>query len=83
MFKIWAQARQGRTTLVIAHRLSTIKNADIIVGFNKGVVAEKGTHEELMAINGIYHQLVTNQVLLEFPEFTNKSSFIIWLVKSY
>ncbi|XP_059173798.1 ATP-dependent translocase ABCB1-like isoform X1 [Physella acuta] len=62
------KARQGRTTLVIAHRLSTIKNADIIVGFNKGVVAEKGTHDELMAINGIYHQLVTNQSQKEAEE---------------
>ncbi|CAL1526271.1 unnamed protein product [Lymnaea stagnalis] len=57
------KARQGRTTLVIAHRLSTIKNADIIVGFNKGQVVEMGTHDELMAHNGIYYQLVTNQVI--------------------
>ena len=55
------QARQGRTTLVIAHRLSTIKTADIICGFDKGVVVEKGTHNDLMAKHGIYHQLVTNQ----------------------
>uniref|UniRef100_A0A2C9JQV8 ABC transporter domain-containing protein n=1 Tax=Biomphalaria glabrata TaxID=6526 RepID=A0A2C9JQV8_BIOGL len=55
------KARMGRTTIVIAHRLSTIKNADIIVGFDKGIAVERGTHDELMAINGIYHQLVTNQ----------------------
>ncbi|KAH9508579.1 ATP-dependent translocase ABCB1 [Bulinus truncatus] len=55
------KARLGRTTIVIAHRLSTIKNADIIVGFDKGVAVERGTHEELMAVKGIYYQLVTNQ----------------------
>jgi len=56
------QARMGRTTIVIAHRLSTIKNADIIYGLQDGVVHESGTHDELMARNGIYYQLVTNQV---------------------
>ena len=56
------QARAGRTTLVVAHRLSTIKTADIIVGFNQGVATERGTHSELMAKQGIYHQLVTHQV---------------------
>nr|QIZ12948.1 multidrug resistance protein 1-like isoform 1 [Perinereis aibuhitensis] len=55
------KARQGRTTLVIAHRLSTIRNADIIMGFNNGVVEETGTHEELMKFGGIYYILVTNQ----------------------
>lgn len=57
------KARQGRTTIVIAHRLSTIKNADLIVGFKDGVAAEMGTHEELMAHQGIYYQLVTSQQL--------------------
>ena len=56
------QARVGRTTIVIAHRLSTIKNADVIYGLQDGVVHEFGTHDELMAAGGIYHQLVTNQV---------------------
>ncbi|XP_035829100.1 ATP-dependent translocase ABCB1 isoform X2 [Aplysia californica] len=55
------KAREGRTTLVIAHRLSTIKTADIICGFDKGTVVEKGTHNDLMAKQGIYYQLVTNQ----------------------
>jgi len=57
------QARLGRTTIVIAHRLSTIKTADIIYGIKDGVVAESGTHAELMQLGGIYFQLVTNQVL--------------------
>ena len=56
------QAREGRTTLVVAHRLSTIQTADVIAGFDNGVIKEKGTHEELMKIQGIYFTLVTNQV---------------------
>uniref|UniRef100_A0A8D2LUR4 ABC-type xenobiotic transporter n=1 Tax=Varanus komodoensis TaxID=61221 RepID=A0A8D2LUR4_VARKO len=56
------KARTGRTTIVIAHRLSTIRTADVIVGFAKGVLAEQGTHEELMAQKGIYHDLVMQQV---------------------
>ncbi len=45
---------EGRTTLVIAHRLSTIRNADKIVVMDQGRVAEEGTHEDLLAQNGIY-----------------------------
>ena len=59
------QASQGRTTIVIAHRLSTIKTADIIISFKDGQVFEQGTHEELMSRQGIYYQLVMNQVYLE------------------
>ncbi|XP_076438765.1 ATP-dependent translocase ABCB1-like [Babylonia areolata] len=55
------KARQGRTTIVIAHRLSTIKTADIIISFKKGKVFEQGSHDELMAKQGIYYQLVMNQ----------------------
>ena len=52
----------GRTTLVIAHRLSTIRTADVIVGLRDGVVTEQGTHDELMAKQGLYYELVMNQV---------------------
>ncbi len=52
---------RGRTTLVVAHRLSTIKNADEIAVISKGQIAEQGTHEELMAQKGVYHDLYSLQ----------------------
>lgn len=52
---------KGRTTLVVAHRLSTIKNADEIAVISEGCVAEQGTHEALIARNGIYAQLYHQQ----------------------
>ncbi len=48
---------QNRTSIVIAHRLSTIKNADEIIVLDKGKIIEKGTHEELIQITGIYKKL--------------------------
>lgn len=57
----------GRTSFVIAHRLSTIRNAHKIVVIDKGIVAESGTHDELMAIeNGIYKHLSKMQFQGEF-----------------
>ena len=58
-------ACQGRTTIVIAHRLSTIQNADMIVAIADGCVAEMGTHSELMAQQGIYHDLVKAQSIAD------------------
>lgn len=55
----------GRTTIVIAHRLSTVKNADEIICMQKGKVVEKGTHDELMAANGAYADLVKHQLVGE------------------
>lgn len=51
----------GRTSIVIAHRLSTIQKADKIVVIDKGKVAETGTHESLLAQNGLYKRLVELQ----------------------
>ncbi|XP_031794385.1 ATP-dependent translocase ABCB1 [Sarcophilus harrisii] len=55
------KAREGRTTIVIAHRLSTVRNADIIAGFEGGVIVEQGNHDELMKQEGVYFKLVTMQ----------------------
>ncbi|EXJ91025.1 ATP-binding cassette, subfamily B (MDR/TAP), member 1 [Capronia coronata CBS 617.96] len=56
-------AAKGRTTIAVAHRLSTIQKADMIYVFDKGVIAEYGTHNELMAIHGRYRELVSLQNL--------------------
>lgn len=48
---------QGRTSIVIAHRLSTIRSADAILVFHHGEIRERGTHEELMQIGGLYRRL--------------------------
>ena len=45
---------KGRTTLVIAHRLSTIRHADEIIVIDNGRIAERGTHEQLLELGGIY-----------------------------
>ncbi|MFI3291940.1 MAG: ABC transporter ATP-binding protein [Rikenellaceae bacterium] len=52
---------KGRTSIVVAHRLSTIFNADKILVIDKGIIAESGTHAELIAKNGIYAKLVEMQ----------------------
>ena len=54
---------EDKTTVTIAHRLSTIKNSDLIYVIDKGLVVEKGTHEELLNLNGIYRKLCDQQTL--------------------
>ena len=58
------QLMKGRTSIVIAHRLSTILKADKILVVNKGIIAEEGTHEELLALGGIYKELYETQFRL-------------------
>jgi ATP-binding cassette subfamily B (MDR/TAP) protein 1 len=53
----------SRTTIVIAHKLSTIRKADQIVVLSKGLIIEKGTHDELDAAGGTYHRLIKAQDL--------------------
>lgn len=52
---------KGRTSFIIAHRLSTIKNADLILVMNEGNIVEKGTHKELLKLNGFYAELYNSQ----------------------
>lgn len=53
---------RGRTSVVVAHRLSTVRNADQIVVLSQGKIAEVGTHPQLISKEGIYYQLVKNQL---------------------
>ena len=52
---------KNRTSLIIAHRLSTIRDADMIVVLKNGVIAESGSHDELLARDGEYAKLYANQ----------------------
>ncbi len=63
--------REGRTTFVIAHRLSTIRSADQILVVEAGEIVERGTHEELIALDGRYKQLYDKQYRFEQNLFIN------------
>jgi ATP-binding cassette, subfamily B, putative efflux pump len=63
--------RSGRTTFVIAHRLSTIRSADQILVLEAGEIVERGTHSELLALNGRYRQLYDKQYSFETDRFIN------------
>lgn len=62
-----AQALEGRTAVVIAHRLSTITAADQILVIDNGVVAERGTHDHLLAAGGLYSELYRTLIRDEAP----------------
>ena len=53
---------EGRTSFIIAHRLSTIRDADQILLLKNGRVAEMGSHQELMALGGIYSRMYKTQL---------------------
>ncbi len=54
---------KGRTTFIITHRLPIIKNADLILMLKDGQIVEMGKHSELMALNGLYHQIYQDQLM--------------------
>jgi ATP-binding cassette, subfamily B, multidrug efflux pump len=63
-----ARLMHGRTTFVIAHRLSTIRDADTILVMNRGSIVEQGTHDELLAARGFYHDLYNSQFVEPLAE---------------
>lgn len=60
-----AEIMKDRTTILISHRISTVKNADLVIVLNDGSIAETGTHEQLLAQNGIYAGIYETQLLQE------------------
>lgn len=69
--------RQGRTTFVIAHRLSTIQSADQILVLEAGEIVERGTHAELLALNGRYRSLYDKQYRFEKDRFINPGEELV------
>jgi ABC-type multidrug transport system fused ATPase/permease subunit len=65
---------QGRTSFVVAHRLSTIRKADQILVMRQGQVIEQGTHEQLVALNGLYSKLARIQGTTFIEESFDKLS---------
>ena len=60
-----SEVMRGRTTILVSHRISTVRNADQIIVLHEGRVVERGTHESLMALRGIYSDLYQKQLLEE------------------
>jgi ATP-binding cassette subfamily B multidrug efflux pump len=65
---------RGRTSIVIAHRLSTIQSADKIIVLHKGEIREVGTHQELLALGGVYYKLYQLQYKDQESKFVNANA---------
>ncbi len=63
---------RNRTSIIIAHRLSTVRNSDLIVVLKEGGIAEKGSHDELMEMDGLYKQLYEMQFKYDTKEVEEK-----------
>ena len=61
----------SRTSIIISHRISTVKDADKIIVLSQGQIAEEGTHEQLVAVGGIYADLHYKQLLEQELEELN------------
>lgn len=75
---------EGRTSIVIAHRLSTILKADKILVVANGVIAEQGTHEELLAMDGVYRELYETQfrTVITYEQGGHENGFDISMLSS-
>ena len=69
---------EGRTSFVIAYRLSTIRTADMILVVDQGKIIERGTHAELLAAQGFYHNLYIESVQGHFPTHQRRQSDGLW-----
>lgn len=69
-----SKMRKGRTTIAIAHRLSTIQDADLILVLHQGEIVERGTHQELLSQEGLYHKmfLLQNGLMERFEKAINE-----------
>jgi len=62
VFEALERLMKGKTSIVIAHRLSTIQNSDVIFVIDEGVIAQSGTHDELIKTEGLYAELFNLQM---------------------
>jgi ATP-binding cassette subfamily B protein len=67
VFEGLSRLLHGKTSITIAHRLATVRSADVIFVLNQGVISERGTHEQLLALNGLYAHLYRMQFETTHP----------------